>query len=151
MLSLACGAQQPCHANSVRSATLFLATSPDLLTWRSLGSGLTLAPATHDNVVDVPQLIASPPSWSTPVSLRDSNGVPLRQGNTFVAHCSGQFYMAFDAASPGNTSRGFFMRSSSDLISGWSVPRQLNIDPVTTKRPDPHQLVLIASDRWNLS
>lgn len=68
-------------------------------------------------------------SWTTATPLRDHNGVALNQDNTFVAQFDGTFYMAYDKTLPGShASRGYYMRTSDKLSSGWSPPRKLTIN-----------------------
>ena len=65
-------------------------------------------------------------NWSAPATMTDANDNPLVQGNSFVALKDGTYYMAFNEVDV--SLKKFYMRTSTDLVSGWSAPRLLDID-----------------------
>ncbi len=70
-------------------------------------------------------------SWTAPARLRDANGAPLVQGNSFVAYRAGVWYMIFDPfiGADWNKAR-YYLRTSADFVAGWSDPVLLDLDSV---------------------
>jgi len=87
-----------------------------------------------------PAAWGDPANWSAVTTLTDQDGRPLVQGNSFVALHKGAYYMGFN----GIDSTVYFMRTSASLISGWSAPRQLNLDSSVNKG-DSENLVFLAN------
>ncbi len=134
---------------------VFLAKSSDLLHWAPMGS-LRLAANTDNNFIDVPQWIVDPEgdvhliacwddphhyvethplstdpatwgeqaNWSPLTPLTDRKGEALVQGNSFVALRNGTYYLTFNDIA----STVYYMRTSTDLTSGWSSTRPLNLE-----------------------
>jgi hypothetical protein len=72
--------------------------------------------------------------------LTDQNGKPLIQGNSWVALQNGTYYMAFN----GIDATVYYMRTSASLTSGWSAPRQLDLDSSVNKG-DSENLLFLAN------
>jgi len=151
---------------------LFVAKSPDLLRWTPVCSLRLTADTANNNYVDVPQWIVDPAgnvhliactdfdhhwveihplsndpatwgaqtNWSAVTTLTDQNGKPLIQGNSWVALQNGTYYMAFN----GIDATVYYMRTSASLTSGWSAPRQLDLDSSVNKG-DSENLLFLAN------
>ena len=149
---------------------VFLVKSSDLVHWTPMGS-LRLATDAENNFIDCPQWIVDPAgnvrliacvdnhhhwvdihplrqdpetwgnqaNWSEITTFTDHNGKALIQGNSFVALQNGTYYMAFNDI----RSTVYYMRTSTDLTSGWSEARQLNLDS-TVNRGDSLNLVFLS-------
>lgn len=134
--------------------------------------GITAIAGAENNFIDVPQWIVDPAgnvhliactdfdhhwveihplsndpatwgdqaNWSAVTTLTDRDGNPLIQGNSFVALHNGTYYMGFN----GIDATVYFMRTSASLTSGWSAPRQLNLDS-RVNRGDSENLVFLAN------
>ena len=137
------------------SPHVLLAKSDNLLQWTPIGS-LRLAADKGRNYVDVPQWIVDPEdrvhsiacvdedhyyvethplsddpatwgdqaNWSAVTPVTDHNGEVLVQGNSHVALRDGTYYMVLNDVK----CSVYYMRTSADLVSGWSAPRQLDLD-----------------------
>ena len=82
---------------------------------------------------------SDPENWSAVSTITDCNGEALIQGNSFVTHRNGTYYMAFN----GMESVSYYLRTSANLTSGWSAARQLNIDSSVNKG-DSENLVFLS-------
>ena len=152
------------------ASLLFLAKSSDLLHWPPIGS-LRVAADTANNYVDVPQWIVDPAgnvhliacmdnlhhwvethslsadpdtwgdqaNWSAVTTITDHNGDAIVQGNSFVALRNGTYHMAFNDI----RSSVYYLRTSASLTSGWSAPRQLDLDS-SVHRGDSENLVFLS-------
>jgi len=157
------------HGPSI-APLVFVAKSPDLLRWTPVCS-LRLMADKENNFIDVPQWIVDPAgdlhliactdfnhlwveihplsndpatwgdqaNWSAVTTLIDQDEKPLVQGNSFVALRNGTYYMAFNDI----IATVYYMRMSTNLTSGWSAPRHLNLDSRVNKG-DSENLVFLA-------
>jgi hypothetical protein len=151
---------------------VIMAKSANLLDWE-LVTSLRLAQDSANNYIDVPQWIVDPTgalhiiacvddthnwaeihplscnpanwgdpaNWSAVSTLTDYAGAPLVQGNSFVTCRGGVYSMAFNEMQ----STGYFLRTSTNLISGWSAPRSLPLDS-TVNYGDSENLVVLSDD-----
>jgi len=138
------------------SPVLFLLKSEDLKSWEPV-CRLRLDEDKHggDNYIDVPSWVVDPDghvhiiacvdhnhhwveihppdddpatwgdsgNWSSPAELMDCEGNVLIQGNSFVDVREGVFYMCFNDMQ----NSVIYMRTSDNLVTGWSMPRKLDI------------------------
>ena len=157
------------HGPSI-APLVFVAKSSDLLRWTPVCS-LRLMADKENNFIDVPQWILDPAgnvhliactdfdhhwveihplsndpatwgdqkNWSEVTTLTDQDEKPLIQGNSFVVLHKGTYYMAFNDIN----ATVYYMRTSTNLTSGWSAPRQLKLDNSINKG-DSENLVFLA-------
>ena len=78
-------------------------------------------------------------NWSAVTTITDHNGEPIVQGNSFVALRNGTYYMAFNDID----SSVYYLRTSASLTSGWSAPRQLNLENIVN-HGDSQNLVFLS-------
>jgi hypothetical protein len=77
-------------------------------------------------------------NWSPVATMTGCDGQPLVQGNSFVAVQNGEYHMAYN----GMESTVYYIRTSRSLTSGWSTPRQLNLD-LSMEKGDSENLVCL--------
>lgn len=89
-----------------------------------------------------PETWGNPANWSEPATIVDANNQPLIEGNAFVALHEDVYYRASNPcpyAEPVN----HFLRTSPDLVSGWSDPRPMKIAEIDWQT-DSLNLVVLA-------
>lgn len=71
---------------------------------------------------------SNPACWTHPAKMLDVDGLPLVAGNSFIACHDGTWYMIFDpyAGAGGLTDGRYYLRTSTDVVKGWSKPVRLD-------------------------
>ena len=85
-----------------------------------------------------PATWGDPANWSAPLTLTDTDGAPLVQGNSFVAAHDGGYLMAFNEIA----ARRYYLRESVNLTEGWSAARLLALDERVNGGDSENLLVL---------